>query len=55
MHEIVGSLMYAENFYIVLYDRAADSIRFAYFVDVADADVPSKESTPLTEMRDSLT
>ena len=23
MHEIVGSLMYAENFYIVLYDRCA--------------------------------
>ncbi|HKE49734.1 MAG TPA: GAF domain-containing protein, partial [Rhodanobacteraceae bacterium] len=55
MHEIVGSLMYAENFYIVLYDRAADSLRFAYFVDVADTDTPSNESTPLEEMRGSLT
>ena len=55
MHEIVGSLMYAENFYIVLYDRAADSMRFAYFVDIADTDTPSYESTPLDEMRGSLT
>jgi diguanylate cyclase (GGDEF)-like protein len=55
MHEIVGSLMYAENFYIVLYDKGADSLRFAYFVDVADTDVPSNESTPLDEMRGSLT
>ncbi len=55
MHEIVGSLMYAENFYIVLYDRSTESIRFAYFVDVADTDVPSNDSTPLAEMRGSLT
>ena len=55
MHEIVGSLMYAENFYIVLYDRSADSLRFAYFVDVADTDVPSNDSTPLDDMRGSLT
>jgi len=55
MHEIVASLMYAENFYLVLYDRATDSVRFAYFVDVADADTPSDESTPLIEMRGSLT
>ena len=44
MHEIVGSLMYAENFYIVLYDRSTESMRFAYFVDVADTDVPSNDS-----------
>jgi diguanylate cyclase (GGDEF)-like protein len=55
MHEIVGSLMYAENFYIVLYDRSADSVRFTYFVDVADTDVPSNESAPLDELRGSLT
>ncbi|HET7925429.1 MAG TPA: GAF domain-containing protein, partial [Rhodanobacteraceae bacterium] len=55
MHEIVGSLMYAENFYIVLYDRSTDGIRFAYFVDVADTDTPSDASTPMAEMRGSLT
>jgi diguanylate cyclase (GGDEF)-like protein len=55
MHEIVGSLMYAENFYIVLYDRSSESMRFIYFVDVADTDVPSHDATPLSEMRGSLT
>jgi diguanylate cyclase (GGDEF)-like protein len=55
MHEIVGSLMYAENFYIVLYDRGSDGVRFAYFVDVADADVPSNQSEPLDNFRGSLT
>ena len=43
LHEIVGSLMYAENFYIVLYDRAREMLRFPYFVDVADPDLPDPE------------
>ncbi len=55
MHEIVGSLMYAENFYIVLYDRSTDGMRFAYFVDIADTDTPSDTATPMAEMRGSLT
>ena len=55
MHEIVGSLMYAENFYIVLYDRSTESMRFTYFVDIADTDVPSNDATPLSELRGSLT
>ena len=33
IHEIVGDLMYAENFLIVRYDRATRRIRFIYFVD----------------------
>ncbi len=55
MHEIVGSLMYAENFYIVLYDRSTDGMRFTYFVDIADTDTPSDTATPMAEMRGSLT
>jgi diguanylate cyclase (GGDEF)-like protein len=43
LHEIVGSLMYAENFYIVLYDAVRDTFRFAYFVDVADPDPPDPD------------
>jgi diguanylate cyclase (GGDEF)-like protein len=43
LHEIVGSLMYAENFYIVLYDAARETLRFPYFVDVADPDVPDPD------------
>ena len=40
LHRIVADLMYAENFYIVLYDGQRDTIRFAYFADVADPDPP---------------
>jgi len=40
MHRIVGGLMYAENFFIVLYDAGRRALRFAYFADVKDTDVP---------------
>ncbi|HEY0333172.1 MAG TPA: EAL domain-containing protein [Stenotrophomonas sp.] len=36
IHAVVGSLMYAENFYIVEYDAQAESLRFLYFVDEQD-------------------
>ncbi|WP_082306678.1 bifunctional diguanylate cyclase/phosphodiesterase [Mizugakiibacter sediminis] len=56
LHGIVGSLMYAENFYIALRDPARDTLRFAYYVDVADRDPPdSGRDYPLEEMRHSLT
>jgi diguanylate cyclase (GGDEF)-like protein len=56
LHAIVGSLMYAENFYIVLYDRHRDSIRFAYYADTADTDAPDPEQAlPLDEIRGTLT
>ena len=45
LHEIVGSLMYAENFYIVLYDAERDSMRFPYFVDTLDQDPPCPTAT----------
>ncbi|RZA18497.1 MAG: EAL domain-containing protein [Lysobacteraceae bacterium] len=37
IHAIVGELMYAENFYIVLYDDARQKMRFLYFVDKLDS------------------
>jgi diguanylate cyclase (GGDEF)-like protein len=56
LHAIVGSLMYAENFYVVLYDEATDSVRFPYYADAADRDPPSPErSAPLAELEHSLT
>ena len=56
LHSIVGSLMYAENFYIVLYDSASDSIRFPYYVDVVDTDSPPpNQSMPLQDWLHSLT
>jgi diguanylate cyclase (GGDEF)-like protein len=36
VHPIVGSLMSAENFYLVLYDAAAETIRYLYFADSRD-------------------
>ncbi|KQX95216.1 diguanylate cyclase [Rhodanobacter sp. Root480] len=56
LHGILGSLMYAENFYIVLYDVATDSIRFPYYVDTVDAEPPAPdEQIPLSDMPNSLT
>ena len=56
MHEIVGTLMYAENFYIVLHDAQRETVRFPYFIDTADNDVPDPErDIPLKEIRHSMT
>jgi diguanylate cyclase (GGDEF)-like protein len=56
LHSIVGMLMYAENFYIFLYDPVSDSVRFPYYVDTVDKKPPAPdESYPLQDMRYSLT
>jgi len=56
LHSIVGMLMYAENFYIFLYDPVSDSVRFPYYVDTVDQKPPAPdESYPLQDMRYSLT
>ncbi|AGG87775.1 EAL domain-containing protein [Rhodanobacter denitrificans] len=56
LHAIVSSLMYAENFYIVLYDAATDTVRFPYYVDIADTDPPPPDQhLPLHGMLHSLT
>ena len=53
---IVASLMYAENFYIALYNPAHDTLRFAYYVDVADTDPPPQDHEfPMEDRRNSLT
>lgn len=33
IHNIVGGLIYARNFYLALYDQEADNLDFPYFVD----------------------
>ncbi|MEP7225664.1 MAG: GAF domain-containing protein, partial [Actinomycetota bacterium] len=40
IHQIVGTLMNAENFYIALYDEEHGSINYPYFVDTLDPDAP---------------
>jgi len=56
LHGIVASLMYAENFYIALYNTAHDTLRFAYYVDIADTDPPPQDHEfPMEDRRNSLT
>jgi len=56
LHGIVASLMYAENFYIALYNPAHDSLQFAYYMDVADTDPPPQDHHfPMEDRRNSLT
>ena len=56
LHAIVSSLMYAENFYIVLYDPTTDHLRFTYCVDIVDTDAPVlNQPMPLQDMQYSLT
>jgi two-component system cell cycle sensor histidine kinase/response regulator CckA len=43
IHEIVGELMPAKNFYIALYDPATELLSFPYFVDEVDTNFPAKK------------
>ncbi|HET7236102.1 MAG TPA: GAF domain-containing protein, partial [Actinomycetota bacterium] len=40
IHAIVGELMYAENFYIALYDEERQAINWPFYVDEVDEDWP---------------
>ena len=56
LHEIVGRLMYAENFYIVRYSPDTESMRFIYFADSMDPVLPDpREEIPASSMGNSLT
>jgi diguanylate cyclase (GGDEF)-like protein len=56
LHRIVSDLMYAENFYIALYDRERDSLRFLYFADVVDEqELPPDKEVPLARIERGLT
>ncbi|AOH35694.1 EAL domain-containing protein [Luteimonas sp. JM171] len=54
IHDIVGGLMYAENFYIALRDPVDDSIELLYFADVKDP-APFQGRLPLARFRHSYT
>jgi len=56
LHRIISGLMYAENFYIALYDEAGDSLRFAYFADTVDQAGPEPhEDVPMARIERGLT
>ncbi|KRE85696.1 diguanylate cyclase [Rhodanobacter sp. Soil772] len=56
IHAIVSTLMYAENFFIVLHNAEQDTIRFLYFVDV-ESPPPFEigHDLPLSAIQHSLT
>ena len=56
IHAIVGTLMYAENFFIVLHDAERNTVRFPYYADVEDKDPPSGDvEFPMASLARSLT
>ncbi|NUS37771.1 MAG: EAL domain-containing protein [Lysobacter sp.] len=56
IHALVGGLMYAANFFIVLYDELHEAVRFLYFVDQRDPWAPDPDTgIPMAEMGNSLT
>lgn len=56
VHSIVGELMYAENFYIVMFDDHRQTMRFLYFVDQLDPWINDPEQEmPIAEEGNTLT
>ncbi len=56
LHQIVTGLMYAENFFIALYDEDKDCLRFLYFADVLDPyEADPDMEIPLDALPNSLT
>lgn len=56
IHEIVSTLMYGENFFIVRHDPERGAVRFLYYADVEDKQSPdtTKEES-LEDLRQTLT
>ncbi len=56
IHAIVSTLMYAENFFIVMHNAGQDAIRFLYYVDVEDPAPPGDgQDIPLSVIEHTLT
>ncbi|HUH30221.1 MAG TPA: EAL domain-containing protein [Rhodanobacter sp.] len=56
LHGIVNSLLYAENFYIVLFDAVTGNVRFPCYIDTVDTNVPlPDQDIPLDSMEHTLT
>jgi diguanylate cyclase (GGDEF) domain len=56
IHEIVGTLMYGENFFIVRHDPERGVMRFLYYADVEDKQGPdTTREEPLDDRRYTLT
>lgn len=51
LHKIVGKLMYAENFFVALYDEQTDLITWPYHADVVDKDDKFWSPQSLTDFK----
>ncbi len=55
LHAVVGELMYAENFFIALYNAERDTLQFIYFADTRDQSVVDPdEEIPVSGISGSL-
>lgn len=54
VHDIIGKLMFAKNFYICLYDAQQKVVNFVYFVDEVDQDTIF-EQLPMDSLSKGLT
>ena len=56
IHEVVGELMYAKNFYIALYSAERETLRFIYRADEKDPGlVDPADEIPTENLKNSLT
>jgi diguanylate cyclase (GGDEF)-like protein len=56
VHQIIGGLTYAENFYIALYDEGLKTISFPYMVDVSTKHIENEiAKLPIETLNNSLT
>jgi len=56
LHNIIGSLVYSENFYIALKDTKNDTMNMVYYVDTMDNfNVESIASLPMETIKKSIT
>ena len=49
IHEIIGRLTYAKNFFIALYEQETNRVEFVYFVDEVDTDLSAEKIGLLTQ------
>ena len=54
-HRALGRILYAENFFVALYDASDSSVSFVYFVDEVDAPDDPQRRFPLQHADESPT
>ncbi|MEM7020818.1 MAG: diguanylate cyclase, partial [Pseudomonadota bacterium] len=54
-HDIIAGLVYAESFYVAIYDETTDTLTFPYFVSTHEASPIVGRTSDFEEIRDSLT